>query len=85
VLGITNPRKVVVKMKRTMKLEVAVDVVKDKKTKNGGSYAVRFDVEGMMAIIKRSMPDKNKQDLLDEYAKLYVMKQLGIKVYPLEK
>jgi len=67
--------------KKKLSLEVELPVVPNTKNR----IAVRMNVEGMMQTIKRFMPDKNKQDLLDEYAKFYIMKQLGVKEYPLKK
>lgn len=67
--------------KKKFTLEVEVDVVPNKK----GTMPVRMHVEGMMQMIRRAMPDKDKQDLLDEYAKFYIMRAVGVETYPLEK
>ena len=68
-------------MKKKYSLKVELDVVPDKKN----SMPVRMNVKGMMLQIKRCMPDKDKQDLLDEYAKFYIMDALGVETYPLKK
>ena len=62
-------------------LEVEVAVKPDKK----GSMVMRYDVKGTMDMIRHCMPDQNTQDLLDEYAKFYMLDKLGVKTYPLEK
>lgn len=44
---------------------------------------VTMNVDGMMHMIRRSMSTKDQQDMLDEYAKLYILKQLGIESAPI--
>ena len=68
-------------MKKKHTLEVEVDIVPDKGTRR----VWRMDVDGMLKAIRASMPDAGQRDLLDEYAKLYVLKQIGVKEYPLKK
>ena len=63
------------------KLEIEVPVCEDKK----GTFSVRYQVKGMMTTIKRTMSSKDQQDMLDEYAKFYIMDKLGVKIYPEEK
>ena len=46
---------------------------------------VRYHVKGMMQLIRRSMSNKNQQDMLDEYAKLWLYDQAEIEQYPLGK
>lgn len=69
---------------KTYTLKVSVPVFTDKKTKHGLSRPMTYHVKGMMQFIRRAMPDKNKQDLLDEYAKFWVLDQLGIESTPVE-
>ena len=59
-----------------------MEVDQYKKEKN--RLLVTMNVEGMMHYIRRSMTTKDQQDLLDEYAKLYILKALGIKTTPEE-
>ena len=73
------------KTKKTFCLRFDVPVIKDKKTKTGYEMPVRYNVRGMMTMIKRAMNTREQQDLLDEYAKFYIMDKLKIKFYPLEK
>lgn len=68
-------------MKKKFNLEVELEVVPDKK----GSIPMRMHVEGMMQTIRRAMTTQNQQDLLDEYAKFYIMRELGVETYPLKK
>ena len=66
-------------------LNFEVPIIKKRKTKEGWSIPVRYNVKGMLIMIKRVMNTKEQQDLLDEYAKFYIMNELGIETYPLEK
>lgn len=73
--------------KETQKFTFEIEIPVYRKVKKGNMTTIpmTMDVVGMMTFIKRAMPDKNKQDLLDEYAKFWVMNQVGVKSYPIVK
>jgi len=66
--------------KKVYKLEVSVDQYK----KQEGRLQMTMDVEGCMEIIKGMMRTRDQRDLLDEYAKLYILKAVGVKLTPEE-
>lgn len=66
-------------MKKQFTVKFDVPVVKRTKSE----IPVTMNVKGMMIQIKRCMPDKDKQDLLDEYAKFAMMDMAGVETYPL--
>lgn len=75
-------------MTRTKTLNVKLEVAKDQKTKNGFIFVQRSSVEGTMAMIVdmfKKEGGEHTKEILDEYAGMYILKQLGIKIYPLTK
>ena len=72
-------------MTRKIKIEVEVPIVKTVKAGTKTTSPIRYNVQGMMSMIKRTMKTKEQQDLLEEYAKFYMLNEAGVKEYPLSK
>jgi hypothetical protein len=70
---------------RRITLSMGVPVRRVRKTAKGFAMPVRYNVAGMMQIIRRSFKTKDEQDLLNEYAKFWALNAAGVKFYPLEK
>lgn len=66
---------------KKFQIEIEVPVVVETKT----SIPVQFHVEGWMRTIKRHFKTKEEQDLLDEYAKFYIMKEAKLEYYPIKE
>lgn len=73
-------------MKKNIKLEFEFDIVPEQKNK----VVMRINVDWAITMIKqaitsKNLSDKEKVELLDEYAKYWIMQKAKIKNYPLSK